>query len=200
MGKVKNSPVAARTRSKKQNVIQKKKIQFIDCKVKLVRLTNEQIMVATSSGLAKIEKKTLDEPKYGLRIRPPKMEKNQRLRKVTEAVATLCSPADMTAAKLWIFLKKENSSLPVKDHCCLAKMKSYSPWPALILDNIGKRTQVFFFGEGTTGTVASSEIVPFEKCGILIKKYLNIKGYTRTVRQLELTQNIPQHLSILNDF
>lgn len=72
-------------------------------------------------------------------------------------------------------------------------MNTYSPWPSmgLVLDNKGERTVVYFFGEGTTGTV------PFEKCLVLARKYLNITGYTRAVRELEIALNIPLHASII---
>lgn len=124
MTKIKISPVATRTRSRKHDVIQKKKTQLISCKVKLVRLTNEQIMTATLKGLANIEKNSLDKPKYNLRNRQPKVEENPLTRKITNAVATVCSPTDMTVARLWNFLKKENSSPPLKNLCCLAKIAS----------------------------------------------------------------------------
>ena len=128
-------------------------------------------------------------------IVPPKTTKKTI---VSNAVANI-TPSNMTVARLWVFLKKENSIFPFKNQCCLAKMRKYSPWPAMVMEVKGKSTVVYFFGEGTTGTVQTAEIVPFENCIVLAKNYMNIKGYVRAVRELEITCDIPQHASITRD-
>lgn len=75
-------------------------------------------------------------------------------------------------------------------------MRMYSPWPAMVLQPNGKTTEVYFFGEGTTGKVPTNEIIPFDQCLVLARKYFKIKGYVRAVREIELTMNVPQFASI----
>lgn len=203
------SPIATRTRQnlKKAGMaveIKKKKVQLISCTVLLTRLTSQQMMDAMVTGLVNIDsKKSLEyAPKYNLRRKPKDASKLQVKcdpKPILKAVANLISPVDMTVARLWTYLKKINFSPPIENLCCLAKMRKYSPWPALVLNVKGKITEVYFFGEGKTGNVQTSEIVPFEKCDVLVKKYLHITGYIRAVRQLEITLNTPQHLSITKD-
>lgn len=66
----------------------------------------------------------------------------------------------------------------------------------MVLDFKGEKTVVYFFGEGTTGTVFSNEIVPFDKCLVLAQKYLNRAGYSRAIRELEISLGIPLLSSI----
>lgn len=207
------APIAARTRhnlKKTANAaeIKKKGVQLTNCKVILTRLTSQQLMSAMMGGLVNIDNKTSSEdaPKYNLRNKPRQNSKIEikcvpetKAAAISKAVANLISPIDMTVARLWTYLKKNNTSPLVENLCCLAKMRKYSPWPALVLNVKGKNTEVYFFGEGKTGNVQTSEIVPFEKCDVLVKKYLHIAGYIRAVRQLEITLNTPQHLSITKD-
>lgn len=203
------SSIATRTRSKtiesnsrttkKQKTNANKINRLIECHVRLNRLTQKQIMSAIANDLTKIEEQT---PRYNLRngnnkksVQIPKAAKKNI---VSNAIAKI-SLSNMTVAQLWTYLKKECLTPPSKNLCCLAKMRSYSPWPAMVLELKGKTTTVYFFGEGTTGAVQTTEIVPFDKCLTLAKKYLNIKGYFRAVRELEITLNTPQYASITRD-
>lgn len=207
MAKTKNpSPIATRLRSKSviSVEIKKENIQTRKCKVRLVRLTSQQIMSAITKNLVIMHDKTVEDnpSKYNFRSRPkevPMTQVNKIPKVVSKAVTKMASPNDMTVARLWTYLKKNNSSPPVVNLCCLAKMRSFSPWPATVLNIKGRTAEVYFFGEGTTGSVATAEIVPFENCSILVKKYFKINGYIRAVRQLEITLNIPQHLSLTKD-
>lgn len=213
MAKVTN-PIATRTRSKAKQIETnsrtkktqetngKKMNRLIECHVRLNRLTQEQIMKTVANDLTEIKEQT---SRYNLRsVNGKKSVPIKKAQKkhivsighiVSNAIAKI-SPTDMTATRLWTHLKKECSTPPFKNLCCLAKMRSFSPWPAMVLELKGKATTVYFFGEGTTGTVQTTEIVPFEKCLALAKKYLNLKGYFRAVRELEIVTNIPQNASI----
>lgn len=121
---------------------------------------------------------------------------NER-KKAAKVCSSLISPSDLTAAALWKFLKTNVPPLAEKK-LVLAKMRTYCPWPAMITSVNTKRIEVYFFGEGRTGTVNSNEIVPFERCGLLIRKYLNTAGYQRAVRELELAANVPISMSVTN--
>lgn len=193
------SPIVTRT-SKKSKIIEKKSIRLKDCYVKLKHLTEKEIMAAVARNLTEIEENRACTSKYNLRKRdrkPKNDPKPPRKKTISTAIAGIL-PTDMTVKRLWIFLKKEFSIKPFENLCCLAKMNTYSPWPSMVLEHKGEKTVVYFFGEGTTGTVLSSEIVPFNKCIVLARKYLNVPGYPRAVRELEISMNIPLHASITN--
>lgn len=207
MAKVKNtlknpSPIARRTRSKNKGKNDgetlKKKNLVVDCSVSLVRLTAGQIMEALMTDEKNGENSTSN--KYNLRKR--KQTKTEIIKTIKKTVASnaVLLPKDMPVTRLWSFLKKGYTKLPTKDLCCLAKMRTHSPWPSLVLNVKGDITEVYFFGEGTTGNVPTCEIVPFEYCADLVKKYLKKKKYPRAVRELELSQNIPRYLSMTSGF
>lgn len=173
------------------------------CMVRLDNLTSQQIMNIIESGLANIE--TNEIRSYNLRQRAPKnIEPKQKLsnerrpNRIANVASSLITPSDLTVAALWKFLKTNVPTIAPK-LLCLAKMNTFSPWPAMVLNVLGKKTEVYFFGDGKTGKVNTSEIVPFERCAVLIKKYLHIRGYAQAIRELELSHNIPQSMSITNN-
>lgn len=195
------APIASRTRSKK-NQTPMKIHRSIDCHVRLTRLTTQKIMGTVVNDLANIEKKPL-KCTYNLRnakkekiIDAPKKEAKKN--PTSNSIAKIAPTCDMmTTTRLWTYIKKENTVKPCKDLCCLAKMRSYSPWPSVVLEVKGKNTSVYFFGEGTTGTVPTNEIVPFEKCAVLARKLIgSTHMYLRAVRELEIMLNIPLSDSI----
>lgn len=163
-------------------------------KINLTRLTQKEILATTTNGL-------IDPPKYNLRERIKKEEvPNKKKNKKTEANLQICTLDRMPAVRLWEILKKENKIKVRKDLCCLAKMRTFSPWPAMVVQPDAKMTEVYFFGDGSTGKVPTNEIVPFENCLDIVKKYFKIHGYIRAVREMELMMNIPWNSSITKDF
>lgn len=74
----------------------------------------------------------------------------------------------------------------------LAKMRSYSPWPARVMEIIGKRANVFFFGTNQHGIVNVSDCVSAELCGQLVLKLLGSSNrkYARAVREMEIFSGI----------
>lgn len=175
----------------------KPKVKLRQCTVRLLKLSELQIMTMIGCNLANIE--TKNTPQYNLRKRPAQpIERIEPKTKVTSrAASALISPSDLTASSLWRFLKKGIPELS-PNSLCLAKMKSYSPWPAILLSVTSKKSEVYFFGDGKKGTVDTSEVVPIERCAVLIKKFLHLRNYSRAVREMELTQNIPASMSIIN--
>lgn len=176
----------------------KTKFKIKQCVVRLDILTREQIVDVIENGLANIEIK--DVQPYNLRKRATKHEKpkERKLSRSTKVASSLITPSDLTATALWKFLKTDIPEIAPK-LLCLAKMNTYSPWPAMVVKVLGKRSEVYFFGDGKTGIVNTSEIVPFERCSVLVKKYLHLRGYSRSVRELELSLNIPYQSSLTND-
>lgn len=194
------APIASRTRSKK-NQTPMKIHRSLDCHVRLTRLTTQQIMGAVVNDLTNIEKKPLERT-YNLRhAKKEKIidatKKKAKKSTTSNSIAKMAPTYDMmTTTRLWTYLKKENTIKPCKDLCCMAKMRSYSPWPSVVLEVKGKTTSVYFFGEGTTGIVQTGEIVPFEKCLVLARKLIGIHNYQRAVRELEIILNVPLSDSI----
>lgn len=189
MAKTTKSPVASRTRSKRCTAITKPKNMF-SVTVKLIPLSNQQMKEAMKSVLI-----DPTSHKYNLR-KIVKVEENTTKKKKTVKSNVVATIDNMPASRLWTVLKKENKQNIVKDMFCLAKMRSYSPWPAMVIQHVNKTAEVYFFGEGTTGKVPTNEIVPFEQCLKLVTKYFSIKGYMRAIREIELALNIPYHESL----
>lgn len=82
----------------------------------------------------------------------------------------------------------------------LAKMKTYSAWPASIRSFGKTYIDVYFYGDRTTGHVGYDNVGLFQCNTELIKFNLkkNIKGYRRAVVCAERVLKIPQHLSIVD--
>lgn len=82
----------------------------------------------------------------------------------------------------------------------IAKMKTYSAWPAVITSFEKTGVKVQFFGDDTTGKITYNNIGTFHDNEMLIKLNLKkkINGYIKAVRCAEGVLNIPPHLSILN--
>lgn len=83
----------------------------------------------------------------------------------------------------------------------LAHMPTFSEWPARILSMKKTRVNVAFFGDDLTGTIDIKNIGLIEDNTQLIKYLLNkkIRNYKKAVLELERFQNVPGHLSIVND-
>lgn len=85
----------------------------------------------------------------------------------------------------------------------MAKMSTYSPWPARVngFSSNRKRANVFFFGESNTGQVNVSEITPFTECTDVIRLLLlrKLSTFHKAIAELESTLQIPPHLSLLKD-
>lgn len=83
----------------------------------------------------------------------------------------------------------------------MAKMKSYCPWPARILEINQTRTKakVYFFGSNNEGAVDMKEIVEFTNAAetvrfLLLRKNLS---FTNGIRTIESIIGVPDALSII---
>lgn len=98
--------------------------------------------------------------------------------------------------------KTANTSICVGE-LVMAKMKTYSAWPATI-ENIaknGKRANVHFFGSNDKGAVDVSEVVPFDQCHDIIRLLLlrKINTFHKAVREIELILNISPEMSFFKE-
>lgn len=85
----------------------------------------------------------------------------------------------------------------------MAKMATYSPWPARLngFTSNKKRACVYFFGDGTTGHVNISEITPFNHSMNVIRLLLLRKAskFHKGIAEVEAIMKTPPHLSLLKE-
>lgn len=96
------------------------------------------------------------------------------------------------------------ANTPIReDDLVLAKMKSYSPWPARVdgFSKNKKRMNVYFYGTNNTGIVDAVEVVKFEQCHDVIKLLLlrKISEFHKAVREIESILGIRPELSLLKE-
>lgn len=101
--------------------------------------------------------------------------------------------------------KGEDGFIPEIGTVVLAKMRSYKPWPAVILSSNGRTVfWVKFFGKESHGSVKKNDCVPFDKTIECIVEFLKAiptnqhDDYKRSVREAEIALGIPPERSLLN--
>lgn len=96
-------------------------------------------------------------------------------------------------------IQNKNKSLDV-DEYVLAKMKSYSPWPAKItgFTKNRKKAYVYFYGTHNSGSVEVNEIAAFQDAGEVIRMLLprHLICFEKGVVEIERELGIPDELSI----
>lgn len=98
--------------------------------------------------------------------------------------------------------KTTHSTLKEED-TIMAKMATYSPWPARIISfsSNRKRALVFFYGTANTGTVNVCEIIPFSECSNVIRLLLlrKISPFHKGIAQIERYMNVAPEFSLLKE-
>lgn len=101
--------------------------------------------------------------------------------------------------------KGDNGYVAEVNTIVLAKMGSYRPWPAVILNEHGRTVfWVRFFGKGSHASVKKIDCVLFEKTTECVLQFLGaaVNGtcddYKRAVREAEIALSIPADKSLLN--
>lgn len=98
---------------------------------------------------------------------------------------------------------KTTHSTLKEDDLIMAKMATYSPWPAKIISfsSNGKRALVYFYGTDNEGTVNVCEITPFVESESVIRLLLlrKINPFHKGIAQIERYMNIPPELSLLKE-
>lgn len=86
-----------------------------------------------------------------------------------------------------------------KKSIVLAHMRTYSPWPACVIELNEKTVKVKFFGDDTVGTVKIENIGLIHENEILIKSLLNkkIPNYRKAIAEVEVVLKVPSDLSLL---
>lgn len=85
----------------------------------------------------------------------------------------------------------------------LARMRGYCPWPAKIVSFTKDRrsTKCYFYGSHNNGSVNISEIIPFKDGYNTIRliKIRCLKDFEKGIREIEIENGIPDHLSSLRE-
>lgn len=92
--------------------------------------------------------------------------------------------------------KKDSTKQIEINQIVLAKMATYSPWPAKIVQIMNNKAKVFFFGTNQHGQVKVNECVAVEKCGLVISRLIATKqaNYHKAVREMEICIGLTGHL------
>lgn len=167
--------------------------QTMPCRILLKKLTDVGIAEFTVAPTIPTKKQ------YNLRV-PTTTKKDKKKPKTQLTVATSKS---VDTGKMWREARLSQSSLPEINSLVLAKMFSYSPWPARIVGLSQKSKRVVasenFFGTHQHGEVSHSETVRFENCAdlslVLLTKKLT--DFSKAIRECELFHGIPLEKSLL---
>lgn len=174
------------------------------CTIRLERLSAQQILSATQTEVAvNTPKQKKSEQSHNL---VPAQKQPQKTTKIICKQGRSSMVAQSTArysSSLWNEAKKNRIEMPLINSIVLAKMRTYSPWPAKIVKILPskKKALVYFFGTDNHGEVATDEIVPFVEVALLIKQLasMKIRLYKKAVREAEIFQGVPIECSLLND-
>lgn len=169
------------------------------CVVRLQRLNVEELTRKTDAS-------TLSLSNYCLRNRGVKKEEIARSDQVKTTLAVARKQTQTAlAAKYWNAARKHttsSSALPRVGEVVLAKMRTYRPWPAIVLNDEKKMVfWVRFLGKGSEGSVKKNECVLFANAIECVHEYSKfpVDDYRRAVREAELFLSIPAHASILRN-
>lgn len=166
---------------RKKDTVTKKK-QTFTCKpmrVLIKRLTIDELKELTSVKPVK---------EYNLRIRKP-TQNEEKKSKITNDKRIVKKDRIVPISTLFEICKKKESSIE-KNQIVLAKMSTYSPWPAKVIEIINdKKVKVFFFGTSNHGFVNLIDCVDVRSCGPVICRLLNSKqtSYKKAVREMEIS-------------
>lgn len=118
-------------------------------------------------------------------------------------------PRSKTLAELvndmWKISKNHNKSQSVIfdiGQYVMAKMKSFSPWPANIIGftKNRKRAQVYFYGTHNSGSVEVNEIALFQYSTEVVRMQLlrHLNFFEKGIKEIETELGIPAELSVTN--
>lgn len=114
---------------------------------------------------------------------------------------TIAEIANDTWKRCKIDSKSKQIKLDVGQYV-MAKMKSFSPWPARVTGFTKNRKKVYvhFYGTHDTGSIEVAEITLFEdsKDVIRIQLLRSLDCFAKGIREIETELGIPDELSITN--
>lgn len=149
-------------------------------RISLQRLSKEEIIRLTSE----VEKPLKKE--YNLRQRNPVECDKIKVKKSNTCIAKKDQLVSINT--LFNRCKKDSTKQIQINQIVLAKMATYSPWPAKVIEIINNKAKVFFFGTNQHGQVKLNDCVAVEKCGLLISRLVTSKqaNYNKAVKEMEI--------------
>lgn len=194
-----------------QSLINKFKIK--ECTVKLNRLHNINMNIVVKNGKIMLNNVQVEEISHrvfraDVRIANggANVVKSTNTNDTTRTKADDSKTLNQRINAAWALekkQKKDNSIVLTQNQLVLAKMKSYSPWPAKILSftKSRKSSHVYFYGTHNTGRVNEAELVNFEDAHDVIRLLLlrpNLNGFLKGILEVEYEMGVPKELSITN--
>lgn len=165
----------------------------------VARLTRSRHQLISLNEKAKNKSDDVDENSVPSTTRDQKQL--LQIVKQTRIVSKLIAPTlNSLIDSSWRQCKSIQQQLDV-EMIVMAKMRTFSPWPARILEinHTKKRAKVYFFGSNNEGSVDMKEIVEFKKAAQTVR-FLLIRNdliFVRAVKEVERILGIPDHLSLL---
>lgn len=145
---------------------------------------NSALTIGTASPL---QFNCVSPKKYNLR-KKESSEKAVKEPTIKKNIVTIAKrDASLSVTALFNICKRKSFSNLLVGEIVLAKMRSYSPWPAKIMKINAKKANVYFFGTNNHGDVNLSECVPVSECGAVISKLLDSKqaDYRKAVCEMK---------------
>lgn len=183
-----------KTKSKAKEIIVPR--QFQSCRVKLNRISQEQINLWLSGPMQTDNCiKPNDKKKYGLRNRTPTVVAPKSAQKSLKQLVVASQMAFCTskAIRIWDNLKKQTEKQKINlkvDQIVCARMSGHRPWPSKIVAFQKNGIKLKFFGTHDIGVVKKCEVIPYEMCGDVLEQYLKIG--------IDMTNNrLNYHLSFI---
>lgn len=165
-----------------------------DFKIVLTRLSREEIeksfnkinlidskeitpQLSKKNNLEKFKQETvISEPAYSLRKRENvKCSTEQLVIEGSKTKEIAVKKPVVTIGALFNICKRSHNNDLVIGQLVLAKMQTYSPWPAKVMEIKDKKVIVFFFGTNNHDTVKKVDCIPIQFCGPVILQLFESK-------------------------
>lgn len=97
---------------------------------------------------------------------------------------------------LFNICRQNNNTEILIGQLVLAKMQTYSPWPAKVMEVHNKKAVVFFFGTNNHGTVKIIDCIPIQFCGPVILRLFESKqaNLRKAIEEMKVILHLSQSL------
>lgn len=125
---------------------------------------------------------------YKLRRREPLKEKNDAAALKSQLNIVTKKKPILSITTLFNACRNKCDVVIEIGHLVLAKMHTYSPWPAKVMEVDGKKAKVFFFGTSNHGTVNTRDCLPIHLCSPVIARLKESKqsNLTKALSEMDL--------------
>lgn len=155
--------------------------------ISLQRLSEAEIKRLTSEVEDPLKKE------YNLKRRNPVQCDKMKIKNPSRCIAKKDQLVSINT--LFNEFKKDSTKQIQINQIVIAKMATYSPWPAKIIEIINNKAKVFFFGTNQHWQVKLSECVVVEKFGLVISRLISSKqaNYNKAVQKMMICIGLTEH-------